>query len=100
MLTPAMMPVTAGKKIAKTAQNPSDPAAPVHGHVAPTYIEGSEKIFGIPNVVTNVLASYRGFDTLGEVAVIFTAGVGVLLLLSGAGSAGGLWRGDEEDEGE
>ena len=36
---------------------------------------------GIPNVGTAVLASYRGFDTLGEVAVIFTAGIGVLLLL-------------------
>jgi multicomponent Na+:H+ antiporter subunit B len=36
---------------------------------------------GIPNVVTSVLASYRGFDTLGETVVIFTAGIGVLLLL-------------------
>jgi len=35
----------------------------------------------IPNVVTSVLASYRGFDTLGETTVIFTAGIGVLLLL-------------------
>jgi multicomponent Na+:H+ antiporter subunit B len=32
--------------------------------------------------VTAVLASYRGFDTLGEVTVIFTAGIGVLLLLA------------------
>ena len=36
---------------------------------------------GIPNVVTAVLASYRGYDTLGETTVIFTAGIGVLLLL-------------------
>ena len=35
----------------------------------------------IPNVVTSVLSSYRGFDTLGETTVIFTAGIGVLLLL-------------------
>jgi len=35
----------------------------------------------IPNVVTSVLASYRGYDTLGETTVIFTAGIGVLLLL-------------------
>jgi multicomponent Na+:H+ antiporter subunit B len=34
-------------------------------------------------MVTGILASYRGFDTLGEVAVVFTAGVGVLALLSG-----------------
>ncbi len=33
----------------------------------------------MPNIVTAVLASYRGFDTLGEVMVIFTAGIGVLL---------------------
>jgi multicomponent Na+:H+ antiporter subunit B len=32
-------------------------------------------------VVTSVLSSYRGFDTLGETTVIFTAGIGVLMLL-------------------
>ena len=37
----------------------------------------------IPNVVTAVLASYRGYDTLGELVVVFTAGIGVLLLLGG-----------------
>ena len=36
----------------------------------------------VPNIVTAVLASYRGFDTLGEVFVVFTAGIGVLMLLS------------------
>ena len=35
----------------------------------------------MPNLVTAVLASYRGFDTLGEVTVVLTAGIGVLLLL-------------------
>ena len=35
----------------------------------------------VPNIVTAVLASYRGYDTLGETVVIFTAGIGVLLLL-------------------
>ncbi len=56
-------------------------AAPVHTHVAPHYLYESPKEIGIPNVVTAVLASYRGFDTLGEVVVVFTAGVGVLTLL-------------------
>ncbi len=37
--------------------------------------------FGIKNIVTTVLASYRGYDTLGETAVIFTAGIAVMLLL-------------------
>lgn len=58
-----------------------DPDAPVHRHVADRYISESSDEIGIPNVVTSVLASYRGYDTLGETAVIFTAGVGVLALL-------------------
>ncbi|WP_284223929.1 hydrogen gas-evolving membrane-bound hydrogenase subunit E, partial [Brevundimonas denitrificans] len=55
---------------------------PVQTHVAPRYIEESPKEIGVPNMVTSVLASYRGFDTFGEVTVIFTAGIGVLLILS------------------
>jgi multicomponent Na+:H+ antiporter subunit B len=58
-----------------------DPAAPIHHHVAPRYIEDSPREVGLPNMVTSVLASYRGFDTLGETAVVFTAGIGVLALL-------------------
>jgi len=58
-----------------------DPMAPVHQHVAPRYINESPIEIGVPNMVTSVLASYRGYDTLGELAVIFTAGVGVMLLL-------------------
>lgn len=56
--------------------------APVHTHVAPHYINNSMQEIGVPNIVTSVLASYRGFDTFGEVVVIFTAGMGVLALLS------------------
>lgn len=58
-----------------------DPNAPVHQHVAPRYIDETPDAIGIPNIVTAVLADYRGYDTLGEVAVIFTAGIGVMLLL-------------------
>ncbi len=60
-----------------------DPLAPPQTHVAPYYIEQSMADTGVPNMVTAVLASYRGFDTLGEVAVVFTAGVAVLILLGG-----------------
>ena len=60
-----------------------DPAAPAQTHVAPYYIERSIPETGVPNIVTAVLASYRGFDTLGEVVVIFTAGIAVLLLIGG-----------------
>ncbi len=59
----------------------SDPQAPIHSHVAPRYLKDGPKETGAPNVVTAVLASYRGYDTLGETAVVFTAGVGVILLL-------------------
>lgn len=58
-----------------------DAAAPANQHVAPYYLERSMVETGVPNVVTAVLASYRGYDTLGELTVIFTAGIGVLLLL-------------------
>lgn len=58
---------------------------PVNQHVGPYYIENSIPDTGVPNVVTSVLASYRGYDTLGETAVIFTAGIAVLLLLKGPG---------------
>ena len=60
-----------------------DPGNPAHNHVAPHYLEESEHEIGIPNVVTSVLASYRGYDTMGETTVIFTAMVGVLLLMGG-----------------
>ena len=60
-----------------------DPGNPAHHHVAPHYLEESEHEIGIPNVVTSVLASYRGYDTMGETTVIFTAMVGVLLLRGG-----------------
>jgi multicomponent Na+:H+ antiporter subunit B len=50
----------------------------------PSFVEKSQAEMGehgLPNVVTAVLASYRGYDTLGETAVIFTAGIAVLLIL-------------------
>jgi len=56
--------------------------APNQVHVAPYYIERTPVEIDVPNIVTAVLASYRGFDTLGEVTVIFTAGIGVMMLLS------------------
>lgn len=58
-----------------------DAKAPSQTHVGPYYLEKSMPETGVPNVVTAVLASYRGFDTLGEVTVIFTAGVAVMLLI-------------------
>ena len=59
-----------------------DPQAPVHQHVAPWYLEMTPELIGIPNVVTAVLGSFRGYDTLGEVFVVVTACIGVLFILS------------------
>ncbi len=65
-----------------------DPKAPVHQHLAPEFladtvphVHGGESKVDVPNIITAVLASYRGYDTLGETVVIFTAGIGVLLLM-------------------
>jgi multicomponent Na+:H+ antiporter subunit B len=57
------------------------PDTPIHRHVAPRYLAESIRETNVPNVVTSVLADYRGYDTLGETTVIFTAGIGVVLLL-------------------
>ena len=77
--------ITGALLIYGTADLPDfgDPNAPAQQHVAPYYLDKSMEHAGVPNVVTTVLASYRGFDTLGEVTVIFTAGIAVLLLIGG-----------------
>ena len=87
-----------------------DPEAAIHNHVAPEYLKGNVREtartqdhvpdahhgheehaeghaadhgheVGPPNVVTSVLGSYRGFDTLGETTVVLTAATAVLLIL-------------------
>lgn len=64
--------------------------APAHAYLTPLYLEGTRERIDVPNAVTAILASYRGYDTLGELAVIFTAGVGTLLLIGrGTRPAGG-----------
>ncbi len=58
-----------------------DPNAAANLHVSPEYIERSYHDTKTPNVVTAVLADYRGYDTLGETVVIFTAGLACILIL-------------------
>lgn len=58
-----------------------DPNSPAATGVGQDYLERHYGEMGFPNVVTSILASYRGFDTLGEVAVVFMAGLAVALLL-------------------
>ncbi len=70
------------------------PDAPIHTHLVPEYFERIPHEIGVPNIVTAILASYRGYDTLGETVVVFTAGIGVVLLIGGFGHR----RRDEDDE--
>jgi len=58
-----------------------DPGSPASQHVSPRYIAKSLDETEVPNIVTSVLADYRGFDTLFETAVVFTAGTAVFLIL-------------------
>lgn len=69
-----------------------DPASAPALHVSPRYIERGEEETGAANMVTGVLADYRGYDTLGETAVIFTAGLACLLIVGG----GAAWRGEDD----
>ena len=69
--------------------------AVIHKHVVPRYLADTIKETNVPNAVTSVLADYRGYDTLGETTVIFTAGIGVMLLLRGSRRRG---RREGEDE--
>ncbi|MEM6534835.1 MAG: DUF4040 domain-containing protein [Pseudomonadota bacterium] len=73
-----------------------DPTSPANTHVGVEYLARTPSEIAIPNVVTAVLASYRGFDTLGEVGVVFMAGIAVVLLLGfGERSLGASVRQDD-----
>jgi multicomponent Na+:H+ antiporter subunit B len=58
-----------------------DPNSPASLHVSPRYITKTLEETETPNMVTSVLADYRGYDTLGETTVIFTAGMACILIL-------------------
>ena len=104
--------ITGGMLVYGTYDLPrwGQPDNPIHHHVAPEYLEDHVPLAGgdgealevhIPNIVTTVLASYRGYDTLGETTVVFAAMVGVLLLFAGAGGRRGRGGGGptERDDG-
>ncbi len=75
--------LTGGLLIYGTKDMPKwgDPNSPASLHVTPRYIEKTIEETATPDMVTSVLADYRGYDTLGETTVIFTAGIACLLLL-------------------
>jgi multicomponent Na+:H+ antiporter subunit B len=75
--------LTGGLLIYGTQEMPpwGDPNTPASLHVSPRYIEKTIEETATPDMVTSVLADYRGYDTLGETTVILTAGLSCLLLL-------------------
>ena len=66
--------------------------SPVFNHVASRYMAKSEEETDSPNMVTAVLADYRGFDTLGETTVIFTAGAVTFVLVLTARKKKNIWE--------
>jgi multicomponent Na+:H+ antiporter subunit B len=50
--------------------------------VSPRYLAQTLPETRTPNAVTAVVADYRGYDTLIETVVIFTAGIACWLLLA------------------
>lgn len=63
--------------------NLRDPNIAPSTHVSPYYLENSYKEVGQENAVAAILASYRGYDTLGEATVVATAALCLILLLRG-----------------
>lgn len=64
-----------------------DPLSAPNAYVGLEYLKRTGADIDIPNAVSAVLASYRGYDTFGETTVIFAAGLGVILIL-GMGESG------------
>lgn len=52
------------------------------GEVTTYYLANAYAETGVKNAVTAILASYRGFDTLGEAVVVYAAGVGLLVVMN------------------
>lgn len=62
-----------------------DPSSPASTHLSPHYIKHAVEETGVPNLVTAVLADYRGYDTMFETIVVFSAGLACFLLLRSFG---------------
>ncbi len=93
LIAVAVVIVTTGLLLYATIDTPNlgDPNAPVHQHVAPFYLDNTYELMGFPNVVTAVLSSFRGYDTLGEVFVVFAACIGVLFVLDARKGEGPMY---------
>jgi len=59
----------------------ADPNSPASTYLSPHYIEKTMDETSVPNIVTSLLADYRGFDTMFETTVILSAGIVCFILL-------------------
>ena len=48
--------------------------------VSKVYIDNAVAVTGSKNVVASIIVNFRAYDTLGEVAVLFTAIIGILAI--------------------
>ncbi|MDI6843666.1 MAG: MnhB domain-containing protein [Anaerosomatales bacterium] len=84
----ALLAVAAIPLLAAMASMPrfGSPKQPAYTHVASRYLQKGAEEAGAENVVTGVILNYRGFDTNGEVTVIFTACAATAAVLVTSGS--------------
>ena len=64
-----------------------DAQSPANAHVSAYYLENAYNQTHVPNVVTAVLADYRGFDTMFETGVVFVAVIGIMAILRREGGS-------------
>lgn len=79
--------------------NYGEVSTPLQTHISKYYIENTAQDIGIPSLVAAILASYRGYDTLGETSVILIAGISVLLILSKKFEVDSRFRGNDMEGG-
>ena len=84
----------------RISQNGRSAIAGFKSPVSSHFINNTGVDTEVPNMVTAVLADYRGFDTMFETVVVFIAGIAVLAILKGSGRRRGGNRKDHEVEAE
>lgn len=81
LLAVAAIVVTVGATVPALPAIGDPSSAVASGEVSQYYLSNAYDETGVENAVTAVLVAYRGFDTLGEVTVVFAAGAAMLLVL-------------------
>ena len=77
-----VLTAVAGLKIGHYMPLVGSHSSPPNSYVSPHYILNAMKHTHAANIVTAVLADYRGFDTLFETCVLFLSGIATMMVLS------------------